>query len=211
MPLSPANNPTLGTPCVYATACARATALADCVCVAKASHETDDDSERAGVNGGTGLKGVSKSGTISGISTDAEYRRTIGALFALYWLMRIGIDGERGFSFGVDDRWRPREVPVLAASRNDANAAWESLEGVTENKSEAARRAELVKRLAFYERQVHPSSTVLGEYPIVSQAIPLSIPWPSPSLDETRLSPSASAPSHHPVALIRIGAGSCSC
>jgi len=34
-----------------------------------------------------------------------EYQRTIGAFFALYWLMRIGIDGEDGFCFGVDSDW----------------------------------------------------------------------------------------------------------
>ena len=38
----------------------------------------------------------------SGISSTAEYNRTIGALFSFYWLMRIGIDGERGFAFGVE-------------------------------------------------------------------------------------------------------------
>ena len=37
----------------------------------------------------------------SGISSAAEYNRTIGALFAFYWLVRIGIDGENGFSFGI--------------------------------------------------------------------------------------------------------------
>ncbi len=31
--------------------------------------------------------------------------------------MRIGMDGERGFSFGVDDAWQPREPPVIASSR----------------------------------------------------------------------------------------------
>ena len=31
---------------------------------------------------------------------------TIGALFAFYWIMRIGIDGEVGFTYGVDVSWR---------------------------------------------------------------------------------------------------------
>eukprot|EP00326_Haptolina_ericina_P043239 CAMPEP_0181257476 /NCGR_PEP_ID=MMETSP1096-20121128/50265_1 /TAXON_ID=156174 ORGANISM="Chrysochromulina ericina, Strain CCMP281" /NCGR_SAMPLE_ID=MMETSP1096 /ASSEMBLY_ACC=CAM_ASM_000453 /LENGTH=613 /DNA_ID=CAMNT_0023355797 /DNA_START=93 /DNA_END=1934 /DNA_ORIENTATION=- len=44
----------------------------------------------------------------SGVTPAAEYRRTIGAMFAVYWLMRIGIDGELGFSFGVDEHWAPR-------------------------------------------------------------------------------------------------------
>ena len=30
----------------------------------------------------------------SGASASDEYKRTVGALFALYWLARIGIDGE---------------------------------------------------------------------------------------------------------------------
>jgi hypothetical protein len=46
------------------------------------------------------------------------------------------------------------QVPVIGASRNDANAAWESLEAsAAENKTEAARRAETAKRLSFYETQ----------------------------------------------------------
>ena len=47
----------------------------------------------------------------SGVDAQAEYLRTMGALFAVYWLCRIGIDGERGFSFGVGDDWLPREPP----------------------------------------------------------------------------------------------------
>ena len=31
----------------------------------------------------------------------------MGAMFAVYWLTRIGIDGEDGFCFGVDDNWDP--------------------------------------------------------------------------------------------------------
>ena len=34
--------------------------------------------------------------TTSGIDGESEYLRTVGAFFAVYWLMRIGIDGERG-------------------------------------------------------------------------------------------------------------------
>ena len=45
----------------------------------------------------------------SGISSVDEYLRTIGALAAVYWLMRLdlpsvvgsdSLDGQRGFSFG---------------------------------------------------------------------------------------------------------------
>eukprot|EP00967_Tisochrysis_lutea_P121729 scaffold200806_cov31-Tisochrysis_lutea.AAC.1 len=48
---------------------------------------------------------------------ETEYWRTIGALFAVYWLVRIGIDGERGFSFGVDENWVPHEQPVAPPPR----------------------------------------------------------------------------------------------
>ena len=52
----------------------------------------------------------SESQVTSGISAKDEYNRTIGALFAVYWLMRIGIDGERGFSDGVDEKtWLPKK------------------------------------------------------------------------------------------------------
>jgi hypothetical protein len=49
--------------------------------------------------------------TTGGTSGAEEYKRTIGAAFCVYWLMRIGIDGERGFCFGVDENWRPNPLP----------------------------------------------------------------------------------------------------
>ena len=48
----------------------------------------------------------------SGVTSQDEYLRTVGALFCVYWLARIGIDGERGFSFGVDNDWTPRPIPT---------------------------------------------------------------------------------------------------
>jgi len=36
-----------------------------------------------------------------------EFQRTIGAFFAIYWLVRQSIDGKNGFCHGVDDTWRP--------------------------------------------------------------------------------------------------------
>ncbi|CAE7918516.1 unnamed protein product [Symbiodinium necroappetens] len=36
-----------------------------------------------------------------------EFQRTIGAFFAIYWLLRSSIDGKHGFCHGVDDSWRP--------------------------------------------------------------------------------------------------------
>jgi len=43
----------------------------------------------------------------SGLSNDTEYQRTIGALFTVYWLMRLHIDGPACFCYGVDVNWRP--------------------------------------------------------------------------------------------------------
>ena len=73
----------------------------------------------------------------SGVTSADEYKRTVGALFAVYWLMRIGIDGERGFSMGVDDTWTPRPVPTAAEVAADASG-------------------DMKKRLAFYENQDWP-------------------------------------------------------
>lgn len=61
----------------------------------------------------------------SGLLQDDEYRRTIGAMFAVYWLMRVGIDGERGFSFGVDAHWRPHECwkPSVEEGKSDGKSS----------------------------------------------------------------------------------------
>lgn len=42
----------------------------------------------------------------SGRTIGDEYQRTVGAFFAVYWLMRLDIDGKEGFSFGVDSNWK---------------------------------------------------------------------------------------------------------
>jgi hypothetical protein len=68
----------------------------------------------------------------SGFTQIEEYRRALGSLFAVYWLARLGIDGELGFSFGVDDDWVPRQPPTA-----------EALEG----------SPELQMRMRFYELQ----------------------------------------------------------
>mmetsp|Transcript_8282 Transcript_8282/g.19478 ORF Transcript_8282/g.19478 Transcript_8282/m.19478 type:complete len:903 (+) Transcript_8282:93-2801(+) len=47
--------------------------------------------------------------TTSGNTSDEEYQRTFGALFAVYWLMRLDLDGKNGFTYGVrvaDGSWR---------------------------------------------------------------------------------------------------------
>ena len=64
--------------------------------------------------------------TTSGYSGEDEFKRTMGALFAVYWLARLdlpevhgssGMDGQRGFCFGVDQKWAPptdAEVQAIA-------------------------------------------------------------------------------------------------
>lgn len=42
-----------------------------------------------------------------GRSNDDEWQRTMGALFAVYWLMRIDGDGPQSFAFGVGHDWKP--------------------------------------------------------------------------------------------------------
>jgi len=54
---------------------------------------------------------VKEMATGSGRTLGDEYQRTIGAFFAIYWLIRIASDGKRGFSFGVDKEWRPFSPP----------------------------------------------------------------------------------------------------
>lgn len=43
----------------------------------------------------------------SGRSLLDEYQRTMGALFAVFWFMRLKIGGAESFCFGVDDEWEP--------------------------------------------------------------------------------------------------------
>jgi len=47
---------------------------------------------------------------ISGRTVGDEYQRTVGAFFAIYWLMRLNGDGRSGFCFGVDEHYRPIRV-----------------------------------------------------------------------------------------------------
>ena len=57
-----------------------------------------------------GAKPLAKPGgaSSSGDTNAKEYQRTMGALFAVYWLMRLDVDGKASFCYGVDDEWRPR-------------------------------------------------------------------------------------------------------
>ena len=60
----------------------------------------------------------------SGVTSQDEYLRTVGALFCVYWLARIGIDGELGFSFGVDNDWTPRPIPTPGPRADRSRATW---------------------------------------------------------------------------------------
>jgi hypothetical protein len=100
--------------------------------------------------------------TTSNALPEDEYRRTMGALFAVYWLARIGIDGERGFSFGVDGSWAANAVPAEGyvpegeeregerggkrlGARGRSGSARRTVAGVP-----FGRMTEREKRLAFY-------------------------------------------------------------
>lgn len=78
--------------------------------------------------------------TTSGRSCDDEYQRTMGALLAVFWLMRIDIDGAEGFSFGVSDTGEPltaaSEFPRRSKDERGKrrafyeNAPWELFQAV---------------------------------------------------------------------------------
>ena len=63
--------------------------------------------------------------TMSGRTPEAEYLRTIGALHAIYWLLRLelradepgsaGWDGQRGFCFGVGEDWKPPPAEAVGS------------------------------------------------------------------------------------------------
>jgi len=46
----------------------------------------------------------------SGRTGEDEYQRTMGAFFAIYWLLRLDLDGINGFCFGVDSNWEARTL-----------------------------------------------------------------------------------------------------
>jgi hypothetical protein len=62
---------------------------------------------------------------VGGWGAYQNYERTVASLFAAYWLLRVGVDGERGFCWGVDDGWEPpNEMTAWAlASRRGAEEA----------------------------------------------------------------------------------------
>jgi len=80
-------------------------------------------------------------GTNSGNSIGDEYQRTVGAFFAIYWLMRFQVDGREGFAFGVDDAWQPASAPINSA-------------GVRAAPTASASRSAKEKRLEFYNSEI---------------------------------------------------------
>ncbi|CAJ1447429.1 unnamed protein product, partial [Effrenium voratum] len=81
--------------------------------------------------------------TGSGRTTDDEYQRTVCAFFAIYWLMRLDIDGRQGFSFGTDDDWKALQESAV----KDGEVAMQSESGPTELQK---RLFQLDRRLAFF-------------------------------------------------------------
>lgn len=84
-------------------------------------------------------------GTCAGRSAFDEYQRTIGAMFCIFWLMRLHLDGKECFCFGLNNDWQPkteadfqqtssghssRELQVEFRKRQAfyENANWEGLE-----------------------------------------------------------------------------------
>uniref|UniRef100_A0A7S1A7R1 Uncharacterized protein n=1 Tax=Noctiluca scintillans TaxID=2966 RepID=A0A7S1A7R1_NOCSC len=86
------------------------------------------------VGGGTG------GATTSGRSPDDEYQRTMGALFAIYWLMRLQSDGAQAFCHGVGSDWCalseqsewPQRDPAEVLQREGflLGCTWSSFENV---------------------------------------------------------------------------------
>ncbi|CAE7782245.1 par-5 [Symbiodinium necroappetens] len=80
--------------------------------------------------------------TGSGRTADDEYQRTICAFFAIYWLMRLDIDGRQGFCFGTDETW----TALKESAVQDGQVAMESAlpNGLQK------RFYQLERRLAFF-------------------------------------------------------------
>jgi hypothetical protein len=55
-------------------------------------------------------------------SGEDEYRRTIGALFNVYWFARLDLDGKAGLCFGVDDEWRPPTLDMITLLQKSTEA-----------------------------------------------------------------------------------------
>jgi hypothetical protein len=55
----------------------------------------------------------------SGRTCTEEYQRTLGALYSIYCIARLDIDGKEIFSFGVDPQGKPLAADLLAACGSD--------------------------------------------------------------------------------------------
>jgi len=64
---------------------------------------------------GIGAPGTAGGASGSGRGLGDEYQRTLGAFFAIYWLLRLPVDGKDGFCFGVDDNWAPLRPSATTA------------------------------------------------------------------------------------------------
>lgn len=84
--------------------------------------------------------GVMETG--SGRTTDDEYQRTVCAFFAIYWLMRLDIDGRQGFCFGTDECWNSLKENMV----KDGQVAMQSGSAPTELQK---RLYQPERRLAF--------------------------------------------------------------
>jgi len=60
--------------------------------------------------------------TSSGRSTVEEYQRTMGALFAVFWIMRRKLGGAESFCFGVDEEWEPLSIRSMRPRRTEEEA-----------------------------------------------------------------------------------------
>jgi len=74
--------------------------------------------------------------TSSGRTGHVEYQRTLGALFSVYWFLRLDTDGREGLSFGYDDEWSVRSSPAGMDPEKKQSffrqMDWASLRDVTE-------------------------------------------------------------------------------
>jgi len=61
-----------------------------------------------------------------GTGTGDEYQKTIGTFFAMYWLLRMDLDGKDGFSNGVDDQWAPMGSSDSRLTFQEKRAAFQS-------------------------------------------------------------------------------------
>jgi len=77
---------------------------------------------------------------------EVEYQRTVGGLFAVYWMMRLDMDGRAGFCYGVDSEWK-----TLNRKMVQANARSGSKSNAPRGPAAAGPMSEEQKRASFFE------------------------------------------------------------